>query len=139
MPELGHRALDKRRDRVDFTQVSRQAQKTAAQRSHTLNGFRRFDNINAHDIAARFCKTQRHTLTKTGIATGNDRDFTLKRECIENHVCFLVIGPVCDRRDVIRLPAVYAFSSPQDIDAIKRQVTGGPTPVALCHLTMTAR
>ncbi|NCH15396.1 hypothetical protein EHJ08_14715 [Cronobacter sakazakii] len=46
-------------------------------------------------------------------------------------MCFLVIGPVCDRRDrnkaVRRLRPLFIT----DIDAIKRQVTGSPARIAL--------
>ena len=88
--ELGHRTIQQCRDTVDFTQVSRQAQETTAQRRNALDGFGRFNNVDTHDIATRFRQTQRHALAQTCITPGNDSHFTLKRECIQNHVGSLI-------------------------------------------------
>ena len=60
MTEFRHGAIQQVRNGVDFTQVRGQAQETAAQRGHALDGFRRLDDVDAHDIAARFCQPQRH-------------------------------------------------------------------------------
>ncbi|MNY82724.1 hypothetical protein D3C86_2250020 [compost metagenome] len=57
MTKLCHRTIQQFRDRVDFTQVSGQAQEATAQRSHALNSFSRLNNIDTHDIAACFGQT----------------------------------------------------------------------------------
>ena len=49
-----HRAIQQFRNGVDFTQVSGQAQETAAQRGHALDGFRWLNNVDTHNIATRF-------------------------------------------------------------------------------------
>jgi hypothetical protein len=60
-------ALQQLRDTVDLAQVGGQAEETAAQRRHALDGFRRFNDIDTDDIAARFRQAQRHALTQTRI------------------------------------------------------------------------
>jgi hypothetical protein len=57
MTEFRHRAIQQFRNGIDFTQVGGQAQETAAQRRHALDGFSRFNDINPDDIAARFRQT----------------------------------------------------------------------------------
>ncbi len=52
--EFRHRAIQQFRNGIDFTQVGGQAQEAAAQGRHALEGFRRFNDINSDDIAARF-------------------------------------------------------------------------------------
>ena len=42
------------RDTVNLAQIGGQVEKTTAQRRNALNGFRRFNNIDTHDIAAGF-------------------------------------------------------------------------------------
>ncbi len=83
--ELSNRTLQQLRDGVDFTQVSGQAQETTAQRGHTLNGLLRLNDVDPDDITASFRQTQCHALAQTGITTGDDRNFTLQRKCIQNH------------------------------------------------------
>ena len=52
--EFRHRAIQQFMNGIDFTQVGGQAQEAAAQGRHALEGFRRFNDINSDDIAARF-------------------------------------------------------------------------------------
>jgi hypothetical protein len=46
MTEFSHRAIQQFRNGIDFTQVSGQAQETAAQGRHAFDGFSRFNDIN---------------------------------------------------------------------------------------------
>ena len=54
MTEFSHRAVQQFRNGIDFTQVGGQAQETAPKSRHALDGFRRLNDINPDDIAARF-------------------------------------------------------------------------------------
>ena len=92
MAELRHRALQQLRDTVNLAQIGGQAEKTTAQRRDALNSFRRFNNIDTHDIATGFRQAHRHALAQTRITAAHHGHFALQGECVENHTWFLYLS-----------------------------------------------
>ena len=58
--------------------------KTTPQRRDLLDGFSRFNDVNANNVTARLRQPQRHPLAQPSITTSDDRNFTFERNALKS-------------------------------------------------------